>query len=162
MRQLLGRFKVVPLHLYRLQIGPRAQLREFEAQKKLGRDAYDLKLGDDGLVHPMKGPSFEGPNGMSLRPLGPAFGELIAGFRGRNTRIIPIPEGTVLPSEMVLLHEHSDHYSMQCDEPMSLPDLNNALTAFLDQFPFMTLQEFKTQFPIDKLMVMDPSQPKKM
>lgn len=31
--------------------------------------------------------------------------------------------GTALPDDLVLLHEHSDHYSLQCDVPMTLESL---------------------------------------
>ena len=95
------------------------RLREWAKQKELGRASYDLKVHADGLVHPMTGDKFVRPNGMSLRPAGSlVLAEVLANFRGDCVTIIPAE--TRLPPELVLLHEHSDHYSLQTAEPVAL------------------------------------------
>ncbi|KAI8817765.1 uncharacterized protein EV422DRAFT_539870 [Fimicolochytrium jonesii] len=61
-----------------------------------------------------------GPNGASVRPNGAFLQEVVRGFRGKNTTIWRIPAGTDLPPDLVLLHEHTDHHSIQCMRPMTL------------------------------------------
>ena len=123
---LLGRFNKTPLGLYRIQNGDKVSLREHSEQVKLKRTSFDLKLGADGLVHPATGENFIGPNGASLRPGGFVFGEIVANFRGPRMRIIEIPSGVELPKELVLLHEHSDHYSLQTSEKRSLKGMGSS------------------------------------
>jgi len=97
MRKLLGRYTTVPLQLYRLQSGHATRLRDFEQQKKKqktpGPFSFDLKLREDGLVHPALGDVFIGPNGASMRPAGPMFYEIASHFRGKNSLVITIPQG---------------------------------------------------------------------
>ncbi|KAI5849588.1 hypothetical protein DFP73DRAFT_541133 [Morchella snyderi] len=130
---LLGRYTTVPVDLFRVSATPKVVLRDFDTQNAIGRTSYDLHLGSDGLVHPKPGPNFEGPNGASMRPNGPTLQEVIRNFRGRNTTVYRLPEGTELPEQLILLHEHSDHYSLQTTEPVELKELNNRLTDFLQK-----------------------------
>lgn len=56
--------------------------------------------------------------------------------------------GVKLPSDLVLLHEHSDHHSMQCTVPMTLATLNEKLTAFcLEHGEQLTKMEFVERYP---------------
>lgn len=74
-----------------------------------------------------------GPNGCSLRPpLSPNQQEVVRNFGGRNVTIYLVKEGTPLPPTLQILHEHSDHYSMQCTKPMTLDELNEELTKFFE------------------------------
>ncbi|KAI5899313.1 uncharacterized protein SCHCODRAFT_02523650 [Schizophyllum commune H4-8] len=143
-RPLIGRYTdVVPTELARVQSGRNIRLRDYEQQRANGRLSYDLKL-KDGKVLPAEGPNFIGPNGCSLRPpLSPMFQEVVRNFRGRNVTIYVLKEGTPLPPTLQILHEHSDHYSMQCTKPMTLEELDAELTKFfetharvLDKFEF--------------------------
>ena len=86
-------------------------LRDWSAQQKLGRSFYDLKINsEDGMVHPAPPTGkFEGPNGASLRPNSPFMQEIIRCFKGKGVTIYLLKEGTPLPEELLLLHEHSDH-----------------------------------------------------
>lgn len=56
---------------------------------------------------------------MSLRPGGFNLGEIIANYKGA-VQIIEIPKSFKLPPELILLHEHSDHYSLQTTAPIKL------------------------------------------
>ncbi|KAG6840941.1 hypothetical protein C0991_003125 [Blastosporella zonata] len=120
-RPLIARYTdKVPFELARVQSGSNVRLRDYETQVKLKRFSYDLKL-QDGMVLPADGPNFIGPNGCSLRePLSPTFQEVVRNFRGSNIIISVIPEGTPIPSALQILHEHSDHFSMQGTAPMTL------------------------------------------
>ncbi|KAI8913717.1 hypothetical protein BC831DRAFT_489973 [Entophlyctis helioformis] len=148
-QELLGRYKVVPVTLYRIQNGENVRLREHSEQKRLGRISFDYKLQPDGLVHPKKGPLFEDPNGMSTRAVGPVLQEFIRTFRSKWPVVYEIPKGLELPDDLVLLHEHTDHFSFQCDVPMSSQDLNSKLTAMMKSHPCrtMTIMEWADENP---------------
>ena len=88
---------------------------------------------------------FLGPNGMSMRPKGTALAMIIAPFRAPRTLVLEVPAGTPIPPELCLLHEHSDHYSVQPAARMSPAALNAALTAFLSQ-PGVVRMESKAAF----------------
>ena len=134
-RLLLGRFTTTspPLSLFRLQSGPRVQLRLEAAAHAAGRASFDISARD-GAVHARDAAEahFLGPNGMLMRPIGPVFAVLLAGFRGKCL-VHEVPPCTPLPPELVLLHEHSDLYSVQPARSMTPAALNAALTAWLAQ-----------------------------
>ena len=110
------------------------RLRAEAAQKTAGRTSFDI-AERDGRVWPRdpEEARFLGPNGMSMRPKGPMLAVIVASFRGGKPSILEVPAGTAIPPELVLLHEHSDHYSVQPASPMTLAQLNTALTRFLSQ-----------------------------
>ena len=54
-----------------------------------------------------------------------------------------------MPSGLILLHEHSDHYSLQTIEPISLNALNTLLTKFLSIFPVITKQQYFEKYPMN-------------
>jgi len=47
--------------------------------------------------------------------------------------VYAIPEGTLLPDDLILVHEHTDHYSLQPAVEMDLKDLNKKITRFLEE-----------------------------
>ncbi len=125
------RFFQVPLPLVRIGRLPVA-LRDFETQMAKRSSSFDLKLRD-GLVHPAVGDKFIGPNGMSLRPRdSEKMKEIVAKWKGEKDRVYHLYEGMVLPEGLVILHEHSDHYSLQTTEPCTLPELNAKITELLE------------------------------
>ncbi|KAF9074566.1 hypothetical protein BDP27DRAFT_1316456 [Rhodocollybia butyracea] len=150
-RPLIARYTdEVPVDLARVQSGINVNLRDYAKQKEMGRISYDLKTVD-GKVLPADGPNFIGPNGCSLRePLSPTFQEVVRNFRGANIRIYVIPEGTKLPESLVILHEHSDHFSIQCTKPMTLDALNQELTEFInDHGRVLDKEGFDEEFPFE-------------
>ena len=129
-RLLLGRFTTSPpLALFRLQSGPRVLLRLESA----ARTSFDI-TARDGAVHARDAAEvhFIGPNGMSMRPIGNMLAVILAGFRGK-VLVHEVPPCTPLPPELVILHEHSDHYSVQPATTMKPAALNAALTTWLAQ-----------------------------
>ncbi|KAH9819415.1 hypothetical protein DFH28DRAFT_23889 [Melampsora americana] len=150
-RPLIGRYtERIPYELARVQSGRFVNLRDYETQVKLKRFSYDLKL-KDGKVMPAKGDQFIGPNGCSLRePFSPTFQEVVRNFRGVNILIYIIPEGTALPKTLTLLHEHSDHFSLQCNQPMTLPELNEEITQFLEKNArTISKEEYDVEYPFE-------------
>jgi len=57
---LLGRYQVLPVELFRIGASEKVILRDFEAKMNKGRSSLDVKLAEDGLVHPKPGDTFEG------------------------------------------------------------------------------------------------------
>ncbi|KAG5641115.1 hypothetical protein DXG03_005978 [Asterophora parasitica] len=150
-RPLIGRYtEKVPVDLARVQSGKNVKLRDYETQKSLKRFSYDLKL-QDGIVLPAEGPNFIGPNGCSLRePLSPTFQEVVRNFRGSDIIVSVIPEGTPLPPTLTILHEHSDHFSIQCTAPMTLKRLNEELTDFITTHArTMDKEQFDEEYPFE-------------
>ncbi|KAI0323967.1 hypothetical protein GY45DRAFT_487068 [Cubamyces sp. BRFM 1775] len=147
-RPLLGRYNHVPVELARVQSGRNVRLRDYETQKALKRFSYDLKLVD-GKVMPADGPNFIGPNGCSLRePLSPTFQEVVRNFRGANILVYVLKEGTPLPETLQILHEHSDHYSLQCTKPMTLDELNAECTKFINEHGrTLDKEQFDAEYP---------------
>lgn len=92
-----------------------------------------------------------GPNGASVRPNTFFMQEIIRNFRGKDTTIYRLPQGTPLPEDLVILHEHTDHHSIQCTRPMTLEELNKAVTKFCkDHGEKMTKEEFVEKYPFDE------------
>ncbi len=143
---IFGRFNKLPLTLFRIQTTWQAKLRDYQQQLKIGQFSYDVKLHEDGLVHsiPVTETKFMGPNGMSLRPSGPNFFEILANFRGQC--IFVLPKDTELPSQFTLLHEHTDHYSLQTTQPVSLKEFNQRLTAFLNSFEMIDKATYMVRY----------------
>ncbi|KAH8092570.1 hypothetical protein BXZ70DRAFT_1010661 [Cristinia sonorae] len=149
LRPLIARHtETFPVDLARVQSGLNVRLRDYEKQVALKRYSYDLKLVD-GKVWPAKGDNFIGPNGCSLRePLSPTFQEVVRNFRGPNIKIFVIPKDTPIPPTLTLLHEHSDHFSLQCTEPMTLDQLNDELTKFITEHArTLNKDQFVEEYP---------------
>ncbi|BGO88445.1 hypothetical protein NBRC10512v2_000060 [Rhodotorula toruloides] len=55
---------------------------------------------------------------------------IVEGFNHPRTVISLIPRGTALPPSLTILHEHTDHYSLQTTKRISLDNLNAEMTRF--------------------------------
>ncbi|KAK0701837.1 hypothetical protein B0T26DRAFT_625976, partial [Lasiosphaeria miniovina] len=54
------------------------------------------------------------PNGASMRPNSPYQYILVSRLARRsNVVVYVVPAGTCLPDDLLLVHEHMDHYSLQ-------------------------------------------------
>eukprot|EP00300_Choanocystis_sp_HF-7_P033531 c45891_g1_i1.p1 GENE.c45891_g1_i1~~c45891_g1_i1.p1 ORF type:complete len:166 (+),score=33.38 c45891_g1_i1:29-499(+) len=136
----IKRFTRLPVTLYRIQARLPVALRDYQSQTAKGRTSYDLTL-HNGLVLPAQGDTWIGPNGMSLRPRTEKMISILREFKGEPT-IYALLEGMRLPPDLVLLHEHSDHYSLQTAVPIELPHLNSKLTALMQSLTSQTKQQF--------------------
>ena len=140
----VSRFKRLPVTLYRLQGRLPVKLRDHATQMAAGRQSYDLKIHEDGKVHPAHGDTFIGPNGMSLRPATENMYHIAKNYRG-NVTVYRMQEGMDMPDGLIVLHERDDHYSLQTDEPVELETLNERLTSFLETLPTQTRDQFVEQ-----------------
>ncbi|KAF8881158.1 hypothetical protein CPB84DRAFT_1792036 [Gymnopilus junonius] len=103
-------------------------LRDYETQVKQKRFSFDLKL-KDGMVLPAQGENL--------------WWEVVRNFA-------VIPQGVRLPPSLTILHEHSDHYSLQCTRPMTLEELNQECTDFINAYSkTMDKEQFDKEYPFD-------------
>lgn len=143
----LTRFRVFPMDLFRICQTKKVTLREFEAQKKKGSRSYDYILTEDKLIHPAVGDTFVKPNGLSLRPQGINMWDILSTWSGK-TNVLVIPKDTVVPDDLVLIHEHGDHYSLQTSISRTPRDLNASLTKFMDKFELMSKNDYFDRYPL--------------
>lgn len=47
--------------------------------------------------------------------------------------VYALAKGTDLPEDLLLVHERSDHYSLQPAAPMTIDDLNEKITNFMER-----------------------------
>lgn len=134
----MKRFTVLPVTLFRIQPKLPVELRDHATQMAKQRTSFDLKTyTEKKLIRPMEGDKFHTPNGLSLRPKGQTMAQILTEFRGSPT-IFCIQAGTPLPERCVLLHEHTDHYSLQVAEEMPLDEFNTILNEYLKKHPIIT------------------------
>ena len=138
---IVTRFRKVPVTLYRMQGAIKPLLREHGKQVALNRSAYDYTIGADGFMHPAVGDEFIGPNGMSLRPVGPTLLEILSSFRGKH--VFEIAEGAIIPDGLALLHEHSDHYSLQTAVKCTPKEYHQLAGDFLLSQKYIPIEEFR-------------------
>ncbi|PNY27841.1 Uncharacterized protein TCAP_02242 [Tolypocladium capitatum] len=136
-------FRKFPKELFRVNSGRSINLRVWSPQ----RHSYDI-LTDKGLVeakalNPLSYAKLArlnrilAPNGASMRPNSPYQQSLVSWrFRGSAVIVYSVPEanyrrdaypnannrgkGTRLPDDLLLVHERSDHYSLQPAIPMTI------------------------------------------
>ena len=154
---IIGRYNTLPISLYRIcNTSRKIVLRDYNVQKAKGLASYDLILNKDGIVEPSPLTNeFLGPNGASLRPAGTNMFDIVSNRKG-VTNILEIPKDTVLPEGLVLLHEHGDHYSLQCSKPMKLKELHSLMNNFLKDFPFYGKAEYfaKHPYPLEEQRIL--------
>ncbi|KAG9252686.1 uncharacterized protein F5Z01DRAFT_222684 [Emericellopsis atlantica] len=127
--KLIAVFRRFPKELFRVNNGRKVQLRTWTPRRRV----YDISL-TNGLVQPKatKPTSYEAPNGASMRPNSPYQQSLVSWrFRGDDVIVYGVPEGTALPDDLLLVHERSDHYSLQPAVSMTITELNGKITRFL-------------------------------
>ncbi|KAK0491608.1 hypothetical protein IW261DRAFT_1389466 [Armillaria novae-zelandiae] len=131
------------------QLKERYTERDYTKQIELGRTSYDLRIQQDGLVHPGLSPRLLGPNGASVQPNGALLQELVRGFEESKSVIYRLPEGTKLLPVLFCLHEHTKHQSIQLyTVPMTLHQLNTKITKHFQKYSEeMTKSEFEEHYP---------------
>jgi len=73
-------------------------------------------LGSNNLYNPCSGDTYLGPNGLSLRPIGNNLVEFLDTFKGKC--IYELSKDLVIPANFVVIHEHTDHFSIQTTQPI--------------------------------------------
>jgi hypothetical protein len=149
-QQIIARYTdVVPISLFRICAKSRnVVLREYEVQIAKGSRSYDVTLAKDGLIYPAPLDNvFIGPNGASLRPAGINMWDILSERKG-VTNVLEVPKGTKIPEGLVLLHEHGDHYSLQCTAPMKRKALETLMNSFVKELPFYPKNDYFDKYPL--------------
>ena len=123
-------------------------LRERNEQLKKGSHLFDFTMSDAGLYEPAPDTVFIGPNGLSFRPLGLNLYDNIGRSKGKNQVIAEVPQGFVLPPELIFLHEHGDHWSLQTTKPILREDFESLVNELLLHLPSHTKDDFYKLYPI--------------
>ncbi|PNY23832.1 Uncharacterized protein TCAP_06225 [Tolypocladium capitatum] len=118
MSSLVAVFRRFPKDLFRVNNGLQVQLREWSPKRRV----FDIKVSDRWVKPLALDPlSYQAPNGASMRPNSPYQQQLVSRlFKGRDVIVYSIPAGTHLPEHLLLVHERSDHYSLQPAKAMRL------------------------------------------
>jgi len=61
--------------------------------------------------------------------------------------VIEIPEGAEVPEGLVLLHEHTDDYSLQPSRPMTPREFLKLVRTFVKPFKLLTQDEYVEAYP---------------
>jgi len=141
MSKLIGIYRnEFPVTLYRFQSAKEIKLREMISQLKKNKSSYDFTLFN-GLIKPIELVNFERPNGMSLRPMGSNLKKIAKTYKYNYA--YEILKGTKIPEELnlILVHEHTDHYSLQTSVECTEEDLNLRLNKFIESSKLMTKEE---------------------
>ncbi|KAI0185347.1 hypothetical protein EV127DRAFT_397169 [Xylaria flabelliformis] len=128
---LIKVFRSFPKELFRVNNGRQVKLRV----QQPGRHLYDI-LAKNGQVEPkaLHPSTYIAPNGASMRPNSPYQQSLVlTRFRGTDVIVFAVAKGTDLPEDLLLVHERSDHYSLQPSAPMTIDDLNWKITKFMEK-----------------------------
>lgn len=144
----LTRFETIPETLYRIHNSGNIKLRSFErriAAGMQGEFSYDLHE-KDGMVWPVTEDVFTEPNGMSLRPKCDLQRQQVMNHGGSKLKIFVLPAGMEVPSKLILVHEHTDHYSMQVRIPMTFEEFNKELNLMLKGLKTLSKDEFLQMF----------------
>ncbi|RDW70458.1 uncharacterized protein DSM5745_07969 [Aspergillus mulundensis] len=148
MATFIKSYSIIPKELFRINNGPAVRLRAHPGpQRPLG--LFDL-LTYRGKVKPkaLSPTTYKPPNGASIRPNTPKMHRLVGTLRGASTCIYSIPAGVYLPDGLILVHEFKDHYSLQPRVEMTVDDLNNRITDFLQsEGECWTKEEWLLQYP---------------
>ncbi|KAH6640660.1 hypothetical protein F5144DRAFT_561222 [Chaetomium tenue] len=123
-------FRKFPKELFRVNNGRAIRVRAQTPH----RHVYDIITSGNGWVEPkaLNLSTYMAPNGASMRPNSRYQQYLVSWrFRGDDVVVYSIPKDTNLPDDLLLVHERSDHYSLQPAVRMSLDRLNARITQFL-------------------------------
>ncbi|MCJ1257297.1 hypothetical protein MMC24_005122 [Lignoscripta atroalba] len=148
---MIRSYKTVPKELFRINNGRLVRLRPWTAQ----RQRCDIFLTETGTVKPKaldpasyKRGNFLAPNGASLRPNSPYQHHLVKMFQGGDALIYAVPKGTALPEDLILVHERSDHWSLQPAKEIAIDELNEKITAFLEEKgEAMSMDQWQSKYP---------------
>ena len=145
--KISGRFTTIPVDLFRIETAAKINLREKTKQQLKNSMSYDYTVAADGLIHAAIGDFFIGPNGLSLRPAEVNNWDIISSYKGKF-KIVCLPKGLKLPTELILLHERGDHYSLQTAISCPIEDLNKRMTELLKPLERMTKEDYFKRYPL--------------
>ncbi|KAF9962429.1 hypothetical protein BGZ65_009197, partial [Modicella reniformis] len=142
-----------PATLARIQSGLQVNLRDGTVKTRGSFDLRTTNLGQVVLPTPIDQKKWTLPNGCSLRsPLSTSFQDVVESFDERDTFIFIIDKGTPIPKDLVLILERGDHFSFQCARSMTLQELNDRLTKFLETRSMrMTKDVYQTKYPAGEM-----------
>ncbi|OQE40037.1 hypothetical protein PENCOP_c006G08969 [Penicillium coprophilum] len=133
-RRFIQSFTQIPKDIFRVNSGTSIRLRAWPGPRRPHR-VFDL-LTTAGKVQPkaLDPATYEFPNGASMRPNSKTQQNLVRTANprdGHNIYVFAIMVGTVLPEDLILVHEFRDHYSLQARKEMTVEELNAKIEGLL-------------------------------
>ncbi|KAG6122916.1 hypothetical protein E4U13_000873 [Claviceps humidiphila] len=116
---LIAVFRKFPKEIHRVNNGPSVTLRAWSPYRR----SYNIVTKQHGLVEAkaLNPSTYVAPNGASMGPNSVYQQSLVSWrFRGSDVIVYSVPKGTSLPDDLVLVHERTDHYSLQPAEQMTI------------------------------------------
>ncbi|KAK2792143.1 hypothetical protein FQN52_003911 [Onygenales sp. PD_12] len=142
-----------PATLYRFQLRRESQLYDKKLQKGDSEPEDAVNISQDGLIYPEVSDSISNgalfmPNTFFMQELMRMFFDyyldnLADSQPSAYPHLLCITKGTLIPNTLVLLRERNirSRFSLQPSFPMSLNDLNSALTEFYSKCGTITPAE---------------------
>ncbi|KAJ5360721.1 hypothetical protein N7517_009912 [Penicillium concentricum] len=131
-RRFIQSFLRIPMDMFRVNSGTSIRLRAWPAPRR-PHGMFDL-LTTAGKVQTkaLDPASYEFPNGASMRPNSRTQQNLVRTVKPRDGYTIYTSSsidlsyaGTVLPEDLILVHEFRDHYSLQARKEMTVEGTRN-------------------------------------
>ncbi|RDW70459.1 uncharacterized protein DSM5745_07970 [Aspergillus mulundensis] len=113
-------FTTFPKEMFRVNNGTSIRLRGYPGPLRPARSFDLLTIAGKVLPKALDPKTYAAPNGASMRPNTPRQQELVQNFSGTSICIYVVPAGTQLPSNLILVHEHADHYAIQPNQEMTV------------------------------------------
>lgn len=145
---LISVHRTSPATLYRFQLHRESTLYDKRLKEDDQPSSDAVEVSKDGLVRP--GIIGDVSNGARFMPNTYDMQELTRmshdyyletmedGKPSANPHYLCLPNGTSIPSSLILFRERRAFFSLQPSHPMSLNDLNKALTEFYFRFGITT------------------------
>ncbi|KAJ5470065.1 hypothetical protein N7530_007422 [Penicillium desertorum] len=144
-------FTQVPKDMFRVNSGISIRLRAWPGPTR-PHGVFDL-LTTAGKVQSkaLDPATYYFPNGASMRPNSRTQQNLVRTAKpwgGHAIYVYAIMAGTVLPNDLILVHEFRDHYSLQARKEMTVEELNAKIEALLaTRGQRFTRDEWLQQYP---------------
>ncbi|KAJ5517938.1 hypothetical protein N7453_000360 [Penicillium expansum] len=134
-------FTQIPKDIFRVNSGISIRLRAWPGPTR-PHGMFDL-LTTAGKVQPkaLDPASYEFPNGASMRPNSRTQQKLVRTVKpwnGSTIYIYAIMAGTLLPEDLILVHEFRDHYSLQARKEMTVEGERFTKDQWLQRYPQAT------------------------
>ncbi|KAJ5165429.1 uncharacterized protein N7500_007259 [Penicillium coprophilum] len=126
-RRFIQSFTQIPKDIFRVNSGTSIRLRAWPGPRR-PHGVFDL-LTTAGKVQPkaLDPATYEFPNGASMRPNSRTQQNLVRTVKPRDGYTVYTSSsidldyaGTVLPEDLILVHEFRDHYSLQARKEMTV------------------------------------------
>ncbi|KAJ5628083.1 hypothetical protein N7490_010311, partial [Penicillium lividum] len=124
-------FTQTPKEMFRIKMGISVRLRGHPGPVRPQRSFDLLTTAGKVILKALDPDNYYWPNGASMRPNSRSQQWLVRIAKGSPIYVFSVPAGTILPDDLILVHEFKDHYSLQARKEMTVEELNTKINDFL-------------------------------